>query len=80
MASKQPWRSDLKSMTQTTHAAMFVWTVWPCFGKMIKKEEKKNLSLLELLTSPQLKIVSNQITSHTFMSVVHCSAGRADSP
>ena len=45
MASKQPRRSDLtsdlKSMTQTTYAAMFVWTLWPSFGQMIKKEEER---------------------------------------
>ena len=45
MASKQPRRSDLTSdlkfMAQTTYATMFVWTVWPSFGQMIKKERKK---------------------------------------
>ena len=28
-------------MTQTTYAAMFVWTLWPSFGQMIKKERRK---------------------------------------
>ena len=65
LASKQPQRSDLtsdlKSMTQTTYATMFVWTDRPSFGQMIKKKEerKKNLSPPELLASPQLKTVEN---------------------
>ena len=69
MASKQPRRidltSDLKFMAQTTYATMFVLTVWPPFGQIIKKEErkkerKKNLSLLDLSASPQVKIYLSQ--------------------
>ena len=45
MAIKQPWRSDvtldLKFMTQTTYALMFVWTVLVFLDQIIKKEERK---------------------------------------
>ena len=61
MASKQPQRSDLTSdlkfMTQTTYATMFVWTVLAFFGPNDgKKEERTHLPLRELSALPQLKI------------------------
>ena len=63
MASKQPWRSDLTSdlkfMAQTTYATMFVWTdlaVLKLFLHLFRRKKKKlNLSLLDLLASPQVK-------------------------
>ena len=42
MASKQPQRSDLTSdlkfMTQTTYATMFVWAVLVFLDQMIRKK------------------------------------------
>ena len=74
MASKQPWRSDLTSdlkfMAQTTYATMFVWTdlaVLKLFLHLLRKKEE-NLSLLDLLASPQVK--SEQF--HQFCSVYSC--------
>ena len=61
MASKQPQRTDLTSylkfMAQTTYPTMLFGLCWPSFGQIIKKERKKNLSLLDLSASPQVKIV-----------------------
>ena len=57
MASKQPWRSnlkwDLKFTAQTTYTTMFVWTVLTFFLKFDRKKEeqikKDNSPLLDLL-------------------------------
>ena len=54
MASKQPLRSDLKFMAQTTYATMFVWAV---FGPNGGKKER-TLPLLDLLPSPLLQMWS----------------------
>ena len=51
--------SDLESLVETSYATIFVWTVHACFGPFfeLRPEEEHNSPLLDLLASPQVKII-----------------------
>ena len=64
MASKQPWRlnlkSDLKFMTQTTYATMYVWAVLTFLEQMVERKKKggrkkEHLAPLDLSALPQVR-------------------------